>query len=855
MPNEQNFQNEILAAVKEIKSALNGLQRRQEAQDQKISLLESALIKKNEIRDLAVPPAYGPPVAPPRPPSRAQSKTADNIQNPYLSENFAKAPEAETSSLPETVAFKDLKNEAGRLSAAYVEKIKSESAEASAPESLEERIGGKWFLKIGIVAIVLGLSFFLKYAYDNDWIGPAGRVAIGIICGLVLLALGEKTIRKYKLYGQVMSGGGIVALYLSIYAALNFYSLINHSAAFLFMAAITALGVALSVRYNAPPLIITSVLGGFMTPLLVASGQNQQFALFSYIILLDLSVLAVSYFKKWPWLEIIGFIGTWFIFSAWAGEYYSADQLFSTFVFLTIFFIIFSISAFIYNLASKSASSGIEQGLTLAAAFIYFVSANALLDKDFHYLLGFFTLLLAIYYFVWAYFVRWRTPSDENLANFLAFLTVAFLTIAIPLQFNYFIITILWALEAVLLLYAGGRLRSKSGETIKIFALVIFVLALVRMLALDQQEYKLADFMFFSRPMLSAAFVIAAFYLGAYLLKNSKKMPGSIIKRKQIAKAFIITASLCAVFAINRDVHTYQENLIKKENNIINEYNTAIKAKYPDASAYLKKIDPAYMKNIREIKWTMIWLFTSFYGLSLMAFGLLRQRAYLLSLGVALNFFAAFMFFMKGLWEYQALCRRILAIESISALYLGGAIANKYLNLLVSENKFLSLKKTFVFFIIAANILTIFAGSRELWLHYNNKVLILKEERRAVCENSSLKKMSGLSALQNYDSYACQKMAVDIKLAENKASVAISLFWLVYAIALVVAGFWRRYKWVRIGGVSLLLIAILKLFFIDLWSLGQLYRIVASISLGAVLLGISFLYQKYRHVFLEIIKN
>lgn len=115
--------------------------------------------------------------------------------------------------------------------------------------------------------------------------------------------------------------------------------------------------------------------------------------------------------------------------------------------------------------------------------------------------------------------------------------------------------------------------------------------------------------------------------------------------------------------------------------------------------------------------------------------------------------------------------------------------------------------------------------------------------------------MSGLSALQNYDSYACQKMAVDIKLAENKASVAISLFWLVYAIALVVAGFWRRYKWVRIGGVSLLLIAILKLFFIDLWSLGQLYRIVASISLGAVLLGISFLYQKYRHVFLEIIKN
>ncbi|PIR73622.1 MAG: hypothetical protein COU40_01425 [Candidatus Moranbacteria bacterium CG10_big_fil_rev_8_21_14_0_10_35_21] len=72
-------------------------------------------------------------------------------------------------------------------------------------QNLEENIGGKWFAKIGIAALVLGVSFFLKYAFDQGWIGETGRVIIGILVGLSLLIIGEKTIIKYSTYGQITS--------------------------------------------------------------------------------------------------------------------------------------------------------------------------------------------------------------------------------------------------------------------------------------------------------------------------------------------------------------------------------------------------------------------------------------------------------------------------------------------------------------------------------------------------------------------------------------------------------------------------------------------------------------------------
>jgi uncharacterized membrane protein len=160
-------------------------------------------------------------------------------------------------------------------------------------------------------------------------------------------------------------------------------------------------------------------------------------------------------FKKWRWLNILGFFGTVLVFLSWSGRFYNEDELFVTMLFLTLFFITYSISSLVYNLVRNEKSSGVEQTLTLMAGVIFFASSYAMLNPSYHVFMGFFALIMAIYYFLWAYLVRAITPDDENLYSFLAFLTVGFITLAIPLQFEGKIISIGWAIEAVIMIILG----------------------------------------------------------------------------------------------------------------------------------------------------------------------------------------------------------------------------------------------------------------------------------------------------------------------------------------------------------------------------------------------------------------
>jgi len=142
---------------------------------------------------------------------------------------------------------------------------------------LESVIGGSWFNWIGIIAVTFGIAFFLKFAFDKQWIGPSARVTLSALVGLVLLYLGERLrARGLKSYAYVLSGGGVLILYLSDYAAFNFYHLIGQTTAFLLMAVVTTTAVLLSVRLNALPVAILGLIGGFLTPLLLSTGVDNR---------------------------------------------------------------------------------------------------------------------------------------------------------------------------------------------------------------------------------------------------------------------------------------------------------------------------------------------------------------------------------------------------------------------------------------------------------------------------------------------------------------------------------------------------------------------------------------------------
>src|SRR6266481_4512919 len=193
--------------------------------------------------------------------------------------------------------------------------------------NLEKKIGQYWLNRIGIVAILVGVSYFIKLTFDNNWIGPGGRIAIGLLAGIALLIWSERfRSRGYKAFSYSLKAVGIGTLYLSLWGAFQVYHLIPSAAAFVAMAIVTACTIALSLSQDAELLASFALIGGFATPLLLSTGQNHEVVLFSYVCLLDLAILAMAIVKPWRRLLWGSFAGTLILYLGWYGEYYSQDQ-------------------------------------------------------------------------------------------------------------------------------------------------------------------------------------------------------------------------------------------------------------------------------------------------------------------------------------------------------------------------------------------------------------------------------------------------------------------------------------------------------------------------------------------------
>jgi uncharacterized membrane protein len=245
--------------------------------------------------------------------------------------------------------------------------------------TLEEAIGGRLMLWVGTVVLVLGVAFFLKYAFDNAWITESMRVLLGLAAGAGLVVAGHRfSARGYRAYGQILSGGGIAVLFLAIYAAYNFYGLIGQVTAFTLLVLITAGAAALADRQQALGLAVMAVGGGFLTPFLVGSGTDAQITLFTYNALLVVGTLYLANRQDWPGLNALSYVFTVLTIGAWVTEYYTPAKWLRTELFLTLFCVLF-----LLILRAQLAHRGWPSATTWALAtapLLYHMASLAVLE-------------------------------------------------------------------------------------------------------------------------------------------------------------------------------------------------------------------------------------------------------------------------------------------------------------------------------------------------------------------------------------------------------------------------------------------------------------------------------------------
>ena len=182
---------------------------------------------------------------------------------------------------------------------------------------LEKFIGENLINKIGILILVLGISFFVKYAIDKEWINETARVGIGILAGSLVMGVAHKLRQNYKAFSSVMVAGAISIFYFTIAIAFHDYHLFSQKVTFAIMVIITAFSTFVSVNYDRQELAVLSLIGGFAVPFMVSTGAGNYVVLFTYISILNIGILGIAYYKKWNLVSILSFVFTYLLFSSW----------------------------------------------------------------------------------------------------------------------------------------------------------------------------------------------------------------------------------------------------------------------------------------------------------------------------------------------------------------------------------------------------------------------------------------------------------------------------------------------------------------------------------------------------------
>lgn len=647
----------------------------------------------------------------------------------------------------------------------------------------ESLLGGTWLNRVGALVLVLGIGFFLRYAFDNRWIGPAGRVTLGVVAGVAFLLLGERLQRAaYRVPAQGVVAAGIATLYLSAYAAHSFYQLVTRPTAFAFMVLVTATGLALALHHEARAIAILANLGGFLTPVLLSADRDAGIALFTYLAVLDGGMLAAAYWRRWPELPAISFVFThslyWTWFNTWYHQGPAAPQRAVALGGATAFFALFALLAPVET-AGRRFALRLDRLwhptalLLLAAPSLYFVAARAVLYPELRLWLSLICLILAGFYTAVG---RWATATPAGTAHLALFhwaIALAFLTLTLPVQFAERGTAIAWSVEGAAIVWGGFRLGSRL---LRLGGLAVLTLAGARWLTLVLEWVPHPGAFAVDHPAFPATVVFALATAVAALVyrAHEREVEG---KERYARPILAIAATLSVAVFLHRELAGHRALGLSA--------------------------------GVESVVTTLVWLAA---GVSLLALApsdptrTLLGATTLLLVGVGLRA----LILDTDRWRTVAaaftppgLNLRFAAGLLIAAVY---ALYAQRAGVLPFPRERRSLARAF-----AGGIAAFF-----LLCHLSAEILLMPLERVAPGELTMARHM-GLSVL-----------------------------WTIYAFATMGVGIRRRQPPLRFGALGLFALTVVKVFLVDLSWLDAGYRVLSFVILGGLLIGASFLYTKYR---------
>jgi uncharacterized membrane protein len=603
-------------------------------------------------------------------------------------------------------------------------------------ESLESRLGSRYFNRIAIVLLLIGTACGMKLAVDRGLIGPGPRVILGLLAGAALVIWSENFRRKgFAAFSYSLKALGSGVLYLALWAGFRLYGLVPASVALLLMVLVTAWNAYMAWAQDAELLAAYALAGGFATPMLLSTGGDHEIFLFTYLLAIDVATAVLVRLRRWPRLLLGAFPLTVFYFIGWYSEYFaSADEFGVTCFFIALFSVVFATVPLWPAVApaddiaalpnpSRMRRMGVLENILMPlanSAFAALAYYSVLQDSGRHDWLPWMMVGLAA-----VYLVVLQLPQSAIASAIHLSIAIVLLTIAIPLKASGHWITVSWLVEGLALTWVATRLP--VGE--------------------ESTDYAARTLRWMAMGSLLLGFCGLCFHImdtvGSESLPFFNKGTGTALTGIGVFAAAAWLAMRIAAERPDEDGEVWAG---------------------PARLAVLLVPITALLLTFRELASFLVSTHAPF------------QSAEFLTAVLGLAIFAAVI----------GVSLRSAATHPLDPFW----------------------KTCAALVTIAFNIVAVLTGVREVSALF------------APASNG----WSADAALQQ--------------------ALAISGFLMLYGAALLAVGFWKRSGFLRWQALALLVFTILKAFVYDMRDLSQGYRVVSLMALGALLLAVSFAYQK-----------
>lgn len=361
--------------------------------------------------------------------------------------------------------------------------VAAKRSEAVTPSgNLENFIGLRLMHIVGIVVLVAGISIGVKYAIDKQMISEGLRVLLAYAAGILLFILSARLKKRYELFSAILFSGSMASTYFTTYAASVYYQFIPAPVAFFIMAGLTAYTAYMAIQYNRKEIAIIGMVGAYGIPFLISANSERMDLFFSYVLLINIGVVFISFKKSWKLMNQLALLITWILFIGWGMMRFQPAQQFIATLFMMLYFLLFLASATVLRTKNTNifTYSDVQQvllnniALYIAALVVF---AFSKLNIELSAITGCLFLVTAL-----QAFLSWKMlPFAIMLQRTLTWQSLVFLLLFIGFKWDGLTVTLMWVAVSILLFVWGvwsqktwARLASALLVGITLLKLLLF---------------------------------------------------------------------------------------------------------------------------------------------------------------------------------------------------------------------------------------------------------------------------------------------------------------------------------------------------------------------------------------------